>query len=287
MLDPAGSVETLEVRLFLEAVNARYGYDLRGYASRSMGRRVHAALAKSGLPDLGALQHAVLVDPMLFARVLADLTVPVSDLFRDPGFFRAFRERVVPLLRTYPFFNIWHAGCATGEEAYSMAILLREEGLEERCQLYATDLSAPALAQAKEGVYRLRDLPAAEERYRSAGGRASLAAHATVAYGQLAMAESLRRRILFFQHSLVSDHVFAEMTVVLCRNVLIYFGRELRRQVLGKLEESLCPGGFLCFGASERLSGDASEAFGPFVSHARIYRLVRPRRPRRLLAVAP
>jgi len=269
----AEQVEDIEVRLFLEAIHARYGFDLRGYAPASIGRRVRLALTRSGLSDLGALQHAVLVDPSLFARVLSDLTVSVSELFRDPSFFRAFRERVVPTLRTYPFFNIWHAGCATGEEAYSMAMLMREEGLGERCQIYATDLSAAALDQAKQGVYRLDDLSGAEDRYRRAGGLATLEAHATAAYGHLAMAESLRRRILFFQHSLVGDHVFAEMTVVCCRNVLIYFGRDLRLAVLGKLEESLCEGGFLCLGPSERLPVDARAPFVPFAEEDRIYRL--------------
>jgi chemotaxis protein methyltransferase CheR len=265
-------VETLEVRLFLEAIDARYGYDLRDYAPPSMRRRVLVALGKSGLPNLGALQHAVLVDPALFARVLADLTVPVSELFRDPVFFRTFRERVVPTLRTYPFFNVWHAGCATGEEAYSTAILLREEGLGDRCQIYATDLSPRALEHAKQGVYRPQELSAVVERYALAGGTATLEAHATVAYGQLAMAESLRSRILFFQHSLVADHVFAEMTVVFCRNVLIYFGRDLRARVMRKLEESLARGGFLCLGSSERVPTEARSAFVPFAPEERIYR---------------
>jgi chemotaxis protein methyltransferase CheR len=267
------AVAALEVRLFLEAVHERYGYDLRDYALPSMSRRVHAALARSGLSDIGALQHRVLTDADAFALVLADLTVPVTELFRDPSFYRALRERVVPVLRTYPLLNVWHAGCATGEEAYSTAILLREEGLYGRCQLYATDLSQAALECAKEGVYSAKDLDAIVEGHRRAGGTGSFASHATVAYGRLALKESLRRRILFFQHDLVSDYVFAEMQLVLCRNVLIYFGRALRERVLEKLARSLCPGGFLCLGSSERLPVDA---LGPFVevdADARIYRL--------------
>jgi chemotaxis protein methyltransferase CheR len=260
------------MRPLLEAINARYGYDLRGYSPRSMSRRVLRALTKTGLGDVDRLQEAVLADPAVFQRVLAELTVQVTDLFRDPQVFRAFRERVVPTLRTYPFFNVWHAGCSTGEEAYSMAMLLREEGLADRCQIYATDLSAKALEHAKQGVYQPRDLTAVEERYRRAGGTASLDAHATIAYGQLAMAEPLRARILFVQHSLVSDHPFAEMTVVFCRNVLIYFGPELRQHVVRKLEASLRPGGFLCLGSSERPPSRDDGALVPFAKDERIYR---------------
>lgn len=268
----ADGVEALEVRLFLEAIHARYGYDLREYATPSITRRVLVALAKSGLSDLGALQHRVLVDPALFARVLTDLTVPVSELFRDPPVFEVFRSRIVPVLRTYPFFNIWHAGCSTGEEAYSTAIVLREEGLGERCQIYATDLSAPAVEHAKQGVYEPRDLGAVVARYERSGGQATLEAHATVAYGQVAMAEALRSRILFFQHDLISDHAFAEMTVVFCRNVLIYFGRDLRQRVVGKIAASLARGAFVCLGGSERMALDDLGTFGPFAPEERIYR---------------
>jgi chemotaxis protein methyltransferase CheR len=269
----ADVVAALEVRLFLQAIYERYGYDLRDYALPSMSRRVQAALSRSGLNDLGALQHRVLTDADAFARVLADLTVQVSALFRDPGFYLSFRQRVVPVLRTYPHLNVWHAGCASGEEAYSAGIVLREAGLAERCQSYATDLSAAAVERAKQGVYAAKDLDAIVDSYRRAGGAASFESYATVAYGQVALAEALRSRILFFQHDLVSDYVFAEMQVVFCRNVLIYFGRALRERVMQKLARSLCPGGFLCLGSSERLPANLC---GPFVevdADARIYQL--------------
>lgn len=266
-------VEEIEVRLLLEALFERYGYDLRDYAAASMHRRVCAALARSGASDLGALQHRALTDPETFARVLADLTVQVSELFRDPAFYHAFRRRVVPLLRTYPFINVWHAGCATGEEAYSTAVVLREEGLLERCQLYATDLSTAAVERAKQGVFEAPDLAAVDEVYRRAGGAGALASHATVAYGQIAFKEALRDKILFFQHDLVSDRVFAEMQVIFCRNVLIYFGRPLKERVMAKFVESLCPGGFLCLGASERLAAEAQGSFVESVADERIYQL--------------
>jgi chemotaxis protein methyltransferase CheR len=280
-LGPLGSVAlprvdevaALELRLFLSAIHERYGYDLRDYATPSMTRRVQVALAKSGASDLGALQHRVLTDPAVFARVLADLTVQVSELFRDPAFYRALRECILPVLRTYPVLNIWHAGCSTGEEAYSTAVLLHEAGLLDRCQIYATDLSVSALDHAKQGVYLASaDLNGETDRYRRSGGAETLARHATVAYGQIAFHEALRRRILFFQHDLVADYVFAEMHVVFCRNVLIYFGPDLRARVLHKLKKTLCRGGFLCLGASERLSPAHRAGFAELEAHEHIYR---------------
>jgi chemotaxis protein methyltransferase CheR len=253
-----------DIRAFLDAVHARYGYDLRGYSSRSIARRVRAALAHSGLADLATLQERLQDDPSVFATVLDDLTVRVSEMFRDPLFHRAFREQVVPLLRTYPSLNIWHCGCANGEEVYSIAILLTETGLYERAQIYATDLSQRALEQAKEGVYPAHRLQMFSDNYARSGGTADFGDYVTTAYDQIALRGSLRRKILFFQHDLVSDHVFAEMHVVFCRNVLIYFGPELRRQVFAKLTGSLAPGGFLALGAEERLP---SPAVAPTAGH--------------------
>jgi chemotaxis protein methyltransferase CheR len=268
-----GELAAIEIRLLLEAIHAKYGYDLRGYADASMRRRVKAALARSGFERLSDLQHGVLRDPILFSTVLRDLAVRVSDLFRDPAFFLELRRHVVPVLRTYPLLKIWHAGCAGGEEAYAMAILLTEEGLYDRTQIYATDLSADALEQAKQGVYPAERLEAFAENYRQAGGNQDFSRYCTSAYGGIAMAESLRRNILFFQHNLVSDHAFGEMNVVFCRNVFIYFGDELRARVLDKLVESLRPGGFLCLGKTERLTrADRAAAFEPFAMSEAIYR---------------
>jgi chemotaxis protein methyltransferase CheR len=268
----ASGVEDLEVRLFLEAIYARYGYDLREYAAVTLKRRVLAALARSGAGHLGELQHRVLANPEYFGQIVDDLTVRVSSLFRDPQVYRAVRERVTPFLRTYPLLNIWHGGCATGEEAYSAAILLTEEGLYDRCQIYATDMSATALEQAKQGVYDARHLEAARDNYRQAGGKATLDSYCTTAYERFAVHESLRRKILFFQHSLVSDHVFGEMHIIFCRNVLIYFEPELRERVMKKFAQSLCPGGFLCLGTSESLSTNDRKVFSDFAPNERIYR---------------
>lgn len=267
-----GEVEDLEIRLLLEAIYSRYGYDLRDYAAPSMRRRVLAALAKSGLRNLGELQHALLTDEGMFARVLEDLAVHVTEMFRDPSFYRAFRTLVAPVLRTYPLLKIWHGGCSTGEEVYGTAILLTEEGLYDRSQIYATDLSLHALEQAKQAVYSAENLDKLEASYQEAGGTSKLSSYYTLAYGGIAMRESLRRNVLFFQHDLVSDHVFAEMNVIFCRNVLIYFGQKLRDRVLHKFAQSLCPHGFLCLGSSERMVGSDDKPFAEFAAEERIYR---------------
>ncbi len=269
-----GEIDAIEVRLFLEAIFARYGYDLRDYSQPTLGRRVHTALANSGCKHLGELQHAVLNDPQVFAHVLDALTIRVSEMFRDPSFYRALRAQVLPILRTYPLLKIWHCGCAAGEEVYASAILLSEEGLYERCQIYATDLSPQALEQAKLGAYPASELAKFTDNYEKSGGRGGFSSYYTQAYGGIAMNESLKRNVVFFQHNLVSDYVFGEMNVVFCRNVMIYFGSELRQQVLDKLTRSVCPGGFLALGSAERLGKVAG--FADFVADERIYRNEQP-----------
>lgn len=264
--------EAEEIRLFLEAICNEYGYDLRNYAPRSMQRRLHTALAKSGVRTLAELRSKVLSDPIFFGHVLDDLTVRVSEMFRDPTFYLTFRRRVVPLLRTYPLLNVWHCGCATGEEAYSTAILLAEEGLYERTQLYATDINSGALAFAKQGVYPESRAAQFGRNYQLAGGTGALSQYYTAAYDGIALRESLRRKILFFQHDLVCDQVFGEMHVIFCRNVLIYFQPELRSLVLEKLNQSARPAGFLCLGGSERLPRADAGLFTEFAPEERIYR---------------
>jgi chemotaxis protein methyltransferase CheR len=266
-------VEAIEIRALLDAIHARYGYDLREYAPKSMHRRVQSVLAQSGLPHLGELQHRVLTDPQFFATVLDGLTVRVTEPFRDPEFLLALRRRVLPVLRTYPMFKLWHAGCASGEEVYASAIILDEEGLYERTQIYATDLSHEALEQARQGIYSSQHVARVAEHYRQAGGTGELSRYFTEAYDRIAMREGLRRNVVFFQHDLVSDHVFGEMNVVVCRNVLIYFGPTVKDRVMEKLQQSLCPRGFLCLGTSEHLgSYAAARSFEEFAGPERIYR---------------
>jgi chemotaxis protein methyltransferase CheR len=260
------------IRGFLEAIWRQYGFDLRGYAPASVRRRVTYALAKTGLNDVGELEARCLESPAFFAETLESLTVQVSEMFRDPAFFGAFRARLTPLLRTYPRLDFWVCGCATGEEAYSLAILLTEEGLYDRCRIYATDLSARAIERAKTGVYSGDAIAALVERYRQGGGIANFETYYTFAYDRIAIRDAIRSNMLFFQHDLVNDYTFGEMQVVLCRNVLIYFGRALQEVVLRKLAGSLRSGGFLCLGGSERPSGPASDLFQDFAPDERIYR---------------
>jgi chemotaxis protein methyltransferase CheR len=266
-------VEDIEVRLLLEAIYLRYGYDLRGYAPSSIRRRVHAALARSGFAKLTDLQHALVRESSVFANVLEDLTVRVTEMFRDPSFYRAFRNEVVPHLRTYPLLRVWHAGCASGEEVYATAIVLREAGLFERTQLYATDLSPLALQAAKLGVYPAKLVKEFAENYRGSGGSRDFAEYYTEGYDAIAMTEALRRELLFFEHDLVSDQAFGEMQVVFCRNVLIYFDADLKHSVIRKFAESLRPGGFLCLGRGEKLTErDLELGFSEFERDERIDR---------------
>lgn len=266
-------VEEIEIWLFLEAIRRRYGYDFLGYAESSMQRRVRLALARSGAKHLGELQHRVLLDPKALGEALHDLTVRVSNLFRDPEVFLAIRSKIVPVLRTYPLVKVWHCGCADGEEVYSFAIVMTEEGIYERCQVYATDLSDSSIEKAKAGIYTPTNRQAVNQDYVASGGGGSFDSHATSAYGGLAMNRSLTRHMHFFQHNVAIDRAFGEMHMVFCRNVLIYFGRELRARVIAQLRESLVPGGFLCLGLSEQLTQEElNTGFAPFAPAERIYR---------------
>jgi chemotaxis protein methyltransferase CheR len=264
--------ERIELGLVLDAIHARYGYDLRGYAQAPLQRRLRSLLARTGAVHLGELQHRLLHDAQFFGSVLHSLTVQVSAMFRDPTFYRALRQRVIPILRTYPEIKIWHAGCSSGEEAYAMAVLLVEEGLYDRTRIYATDISAAALERAREGVYDLECARAFSNDYAASGGTRALEEYYRVQRGQIVVDERLRRNMVFFQHNLVSDHSLGEMHVILCRNVLIYFGAPLRERVLGTLATGLRRGGFLCLGASESLPESRSREFGNFESLERIYR---------------
>jgi chemotaxis protein methyltransferase CheR len=267
-------VENIEIALVLEAIHARYGYDLRQYSLPSIRRRVSAAMRKSGATHFGEFQHRLLVDPAFFATVFEDLTIQVSEMFRDPPFYAAFRSEVVPFLRTYPELKVWHAGCAGGEEVYATAILLMEENLYDRAQIYATDISESALEKAREGLYSDKQAAAFSENYARSGGTGQFADYFSSAYGHVAVKAALRKNVVFFQHDLTTDYALGEMHVVFCRNVLIYFGSSLRDRVLAMLGQSLSPGGFLCLGSRERVAAN-SALFQEFMGAARIYRLSR------------
>ncbi|RYF28601.1 MAG: protein-glutamate O-methyltransferase CheR [Comamonadaceae bacterium] len=262
----------IEQDLLIEAIYHRYHYDFRGYAQASLKRRLQTALTRFNCRSLSQLQHLVLHEPEVFPAMLEYLTVQVSEMFRDPSYFRGLREKVVPLLRTYPSLKIWVAGCSTGEEVYSLAILLREEGLLERSLIYATDINATALQKAEAGVYDIERVRGFTENHARSGGRSSLSEHYTAAYGRIVLDKSLRRHIVFSDHSLATDSVFAEVQLVSCRNVLIYFDRDLQDRALGLFSEALCRKGFLGLGSKEslRFSSHAG-GFDEFVAEDRIY----------------
>lgn len=262
----------IEVRLILEAIYERYHYDFRDYAGSSLRRRLKAAMQRFECATLSQLQGRLLREPEVFRSVLADMTVQVSEMFRDPEYFLALREHVVPVLRTYPSLRLWVAGCSGGEEAYSLAILMKEEGLLERTLIYATDISQEALALAQAGVYRMELVPGFSENHRASGGKGSLSDHYTAAYDHVLMDKSLKSHIVFSDHSLSTDSVFAEVQLVSCRNVLIYFNRALQDRAFGLFSEALCRGGFLGLGAREtlRFSSHAHE-FIEVAARERVY----------------
>jgi chemotaxis protein methyltransferase CheR len=243
----------IELQLLVDAIYLRYHYDFRGYSPASLKRRLTAAMARFGCGTLSQLQDKVLHDPATFPALLDYLTVQVSEMFRDPHYFLALREHVVPWLRTYPLLKIWVAGCSTGEEVYSLAILLREEGLLERTLIYATDINTQALQKAQEGIYDLDRIAGFSENHRKSGARASLSEYYTAAYDRAVFDKSLRKHIVFSDHSLATDSVFAEVQLVSCRNVLIYFDRALQDRAVDLFHGALCRKGFLGIGAKESL----------------------------------
>lgn len=262
----------IELQLLIDAIYLKYHYDFRGYARASLKRRLRTAMGRFGCDTLSRLQDKVLHEPATFPVLLGYLTVQVSEMFRDPAYFQALRTRVVPLLRTYPSLRVWVAGCSTGEEVYSLAILLREEGLLARTLIYATDINAQALEQAEAGVYNVDRIAGFSDNYRKAGGRASLSEYYTAAYGRAVFDKSLRENMVFSDHSLATDSVFAEVQLVSCRNVLIYFDRVLQDRAVGLFRDALVRRGFLGIGSKESLRfSQHTEAFDELVRNERIY----------------
>lgn len=274
----AEPVAQIELDLLLDALNRRYHYDFRSYSRGSLLRRVEVARDRLGCATLSELQGRLLREPEVLHQVIDALTVQVSELFRDPAFFRALRHEVVPYLRTFPSLKVWVAGCANGEELYSLAILFAEEGLLDRTIFYATEINRRALARASAGVYDIARLPGFSANYQLAGGRGSLSDHYTAAYGGAAFRRELRQRTVFSEHDLATDAVFSEVHLISCRNVMIYFDRNLQDRVLGLFRDSLVHGGFLGLGAHETLRFSASNAdFAPFNEKERIWRrMTRP-----------
>jgi chemotaxis protein methyltransferase CheR len=247
-------VEQAEVEALVIAIKQRYGYDFSHYARASFQRRIRHAMGEEDCASVSALQAKLLRDPFVMRRFLAHLSVHVTAMFRDPEFYQALREHVIPWLRTYPFVRIWHAGCATGEEVYSMCVLLEEEGIYDRCRIYATDLSEVILHKAKLATYPLNSVQRYTMNYHRAGGAGDFSAYYTADSENALLHERLRRNVVFSLHNLASDGSFNEFHLICCRNVMIYFDEVLRDRVLGLLDQSLARGGHLALGRRETLS---------------------------------
>lgn len=264
--------DDIEVRLLLEAIFRQYHYDFRGYSMASLRRRLKLAKEHFRCDTYSQLQDKLLHDNNLLPELLAYLTVQVSEMFRDPSYFRALREKVVPHLMTYPSLKVWVAGCSAGEEVYSLAILFREVGLEDRTIFYATDINPDALRRAEMGVYPIDRIPLFSQNYQKSGGQGSLSDYYTAAYSAASFDKSLRKNIVFSDHSLVTDSGFAEMQLISCRNVLIYFDRPLQDRALRLFNDSLSRKGFLGLGAKESLRfSDVAPSFDDFSRDERIY----------------
>ena len=271
----AVEIAQIEIDLLLEAIYRRYGYDFRNYSRTSLERRLVQFTCDMKCSSYAEVTARLLRDSLFFQELAAYFSISVTALFRDPFFYAALQEKVVPLLRTWPHFKIWHAGCATGEEAYSMAILLNDEKLSNRAMLYATDISQSALDTAKAGVYPLDTIKQGSINYLNSGGIASLSKYYHARYGAALLDASLKNRITFSRHNLVIDKSFGEMQVIICRNVLIYFNQELQNQVLQLFWESLENGGFLCLGDKESLMfSSVAEKFITVDEKAKIYKKI-------------
>ena len=274
-MDNTNENEKIEFDLILEAIYQKYGYDFRNYAKASLRRRLRYRLSQSNLKTISEMQHKLLNDKKFFDTLLLDLTINVTEMFRDPSFFKALREIVIYELKKQPFIKVWHAGCSSGEEIYSTAILLKENGMYESSLIYATDTNEMVLDKAKSGIFPIEKMKDFTVNYRKAGGLASFADYYTARYDNAIMDNSLKKNIVFSNHNLVTDSVFGEMDLIMCRNVLIYFNRELQDRVFRLFMDSLRPGGFLCLGSKETIRFSSfSENFENVIEKERVYRRI-------------
>jgi chemotaxis protein methyltransferase CheR len=263
----------IEVQLLLEAIYLKYNYDFRQYAMASVYRRIKHATGQLNVSSVSAMQERLLEDPKFFARLLGFLTVPTSEMFRDPTYFKAIRERVIPILKTYPSLKVWVAGCSTGEELYSLTILFQEEGLLPRTMFYATDINPASLKKAEEGIFPIDQLKKYTANYQQSGGTQAFSDYYIADYGSAVLDRSLRQNVVFADHSLATDSVFSEIHFVSCRNVLIYFDRDLQNRAFGLFSDSLIRRGFLGIGSKETIRfSDYETAFEVFAREERIFR---------------
>jgi len=268
--------EKLEIDLLLEGVFRCYGFDFRNYAPASLKRRIWQAIREENLTTIAAFHEKILRDQACMERFAFTLAINVTSMFRDPSFYRVFRERVVPRLRTYPFVRIWLAGCSSGEEVYSMAILLDEEGIYERCRIYATDMSQEVISRARTGIYALARMKEYTINYQQAGGSCSFSDYYTARYEKAVFRQGLKKNVVFAVHNLVTDASFNEFNVIFCRNVMIYFNRTLQEHVYGLFHESLSTFGYLGLGSKESLVFDPwASCYEAVDDREQLYRRVR------------
>lgn len=266
-------LEHIEIELLLEAIFRRYGYDFRSYARASIERRIRQFMVRAGCATISEMIPKLLHDAGFFSQLARYFSISVTELFRDPWVYLVMREKVLPLLKTWPHVKIWHAGCATGEEVYSLAIMLKEEGVYERATIYATDFNDEALERAREGIYALDKIQEATRNYQRTGAKGSFSEYYHARYQAAAMDSALKERVVFSGHNLATDSLFGEMHLIFCRNVLIYFNRDLQNRVLQLFTESLVHGGFLCLGSKEDLRfTDVCDRYEVVDDKARIYK---------------
>jgi chemotaxis protein methyltransferase CheR len=265
--------ERIEIGLLLEAIFLKYGYDFKNYSKSHLKRRLEQRMKMGGMNNYAQMQHRIIHDESFFNTLLLDLSINVTEMFRDPWVYKKIREVIVPMLKTYSFIKVWHAGCSAGQEVYSMAILLEEENLKKRTQIYATDFNELILEKAKEGIYPVDVMKEYTSNYQNSGGQNDFSDYYTADYDHVIFKNSLKDKVLFSSHNLVTDGVFGEMNLIVCRNVLIYFDRDLQNKVLQLFYDSLLPGGFLCLGSKESLKfSKLAHRFEPVSENEKIYR---------------
>lgn len=265
--------EDIETALFIEAIKMKYGHDFSEYSRAHIKRRIKSRIVRSGLSNISELTHQVLENEKFFREVLLDFSINVTEMFRDPDFFCYLREKVIPVLESYPLIKIWHAGCSSGEEVYSMAILLKEAGLYDRCQIYATDYNGSILESAKSGIYDLDLIKEYTRNYIMSGGNSAFSDYYMAKYDHAIIEQELKKRITFAEHNLVTDGSFGEMNIIICRNVLIYFNKSLQDRADQLFCDSLVKGGFLCLGSKETLNfSQVSKHFDTVSEEHKIYR---------------
>jgi len=264
--------QEIEIQLLIEAIKLKYGYDFSGYSKASLTRRILKGLSESSCKKVSELIPLIIHDKNFFYTFALNLSVNVTSMFRDPPFYKQIRETIIPYLKTFPFIKVWSAGVASGEELYSMAILLKEEGLYDKALLYATDFNDAVLQNAEKAIYPADEIKKSTKNYQASGGKESFGDYYHADYKSVIFDRALKKNVVFANHNLVTDGVFGEMHLILCRNVLIYFNTDLQNRVLNLFDDSLCPNGFLCLGTKETLEfSDIDEFYTPVAKKQRIY----------------